>query len=265
MKKYAFLFLLFLIFSCSYLPPTREEALSNLKFDWTKDSTQHYDYYYEKNSITSNYIDSTKFYYEKGFIKLLEYLGIHSYDKKLSMFMLDSRDRMEQLVGMKTNGAAHPIDKTIYNIFNDTIKSYGNHETCHIIASDEWGRSQFAWIGEGLAVNSEDTWWQYELHSLANYLYNKEKLVSIEELVNNFHNYSNIITYPESGSFVKFIKEKYGLETIKKLYKEGTIVFENQLNKNLYIIEQEWLKEIKKFDYTNIRYEEKAIRFGLKL
>lgn len=264
MKKLILLLLFFINFSCSYLPPTREEALSKVDFHWTKDSTKHYNYYYEQNTITSNYIDSTKFYYEKEFSELLNYLGVQSYNKKLSVFMLDSRERMEKLVGITTNGAAHPEDGTFYNVFNQNIGSFDKHEACHIIAASEWGRCYAAWIGEGLAVGSDGVWWSYELHSLANYLYKKGKLLQIKELIENFHNYSDIITYPESGSFVKFIKEKYGLDLIKNLYKEGAIAFEKRLNKNLSVIEGEWLEEIKKYDIANIRYEERAIKHGIK-
>jgi hypothetical protein len=264
MKKLILLLLLVFNYSCSYLPPTRELALSNVNFNWAKDSTKHYNYYYESNSITSKYLDSTKYYYEKEFGDLLKYLGVLNYDKKLNLFMVDSNERMEQLIGIKTNGAVNPKDGTVYNLFNQKIQSYGNHEICHIIASSEWGECKDAWIGEGLAVNSDGVWWLYELHSLANYLRNKGKLIPIKELIENFHNYSEIITYPESGSFVKYIKEKYGLDLIKNLYREGAIAFEKKLHKSTSDIEREWLNEIKKYECANIRYEEKAIKYGVK-
>ncbi|MFA7418280.1 MAG: hypothetical protein WCZ90_01240 [Melioribacteraceae bacterium] len=265
MKLQILLFFLIINISCSYLPPTRKETLSKSNFQWKTDSTKHYIFYYEQYTITPNYVDSTKLYYERGFNELLNYLGVSSNDKKYNVFLVSTNERMELLVGRKTNGAAHPDDGTFYTLLNQNKITFDKHEACHVIASSEWGRGNEAWISEGLAVGSNGAWWSYELHSLAKYLHQKDKLVPIKELIRNFHSYNNLITYPESGSFIIYIKERYGLKFIKSLYKEGAIAIENQLNKSISIIESEWLNEIKKYDSAKILYEEKVIKYGANL
>lgn len=263
---------MFTLSSCSliqfsgYNPPAKDKALSNSAFNWQKDSTEHFNFYYNSKYIPNSYVDSAKIIFEKEFPELLEFLGVKKYKEKLNLFMVHSRKDMGKLVGMETNGIANIEDNTVYSVFNESIKTYGKHEFCHIISCNEWGMYKEIWLSEGLAVNSDDNWWGYNLHSLANYLDAKGKLIPIKKMVENFHKYNSLITYPESGSFVKYIKEKYGLYVIKELWKEGAVVFENKLNKNISSIEQEWLQEIRKYKYDNINYEEKVfMKFGTKL
>lgn len=264
MKVYFVSIIVMILTSCSliqiggYNPPSRYESLSNSSYDWQKDSTIHFNYYYESKSICANYIDSTKIYMEKGFPELLEFLGVQKYKSKLNLFMVDSRKKMKEIIGMETNGIANVEDNTVYSIFNANIKTYGKHEFCHVITCNEWGIYKEIWLSEGLAVNSDNNWWGYDLHSLANYLKVKGKLIPIEDIVENFYKYDSFITYPESGSFVKYIKEKYGLDIIKELWKVGRIGFENKLSKNISEIEKDWIQEINKHDYAKIDYEGKV-------
>ncbi len=249
-----------------YNPPSRTEVLSNSIYTWISDSTTHFNYYYELNSICTNYIDSTKIYMEKGYPELLEFLGVKNYRSKLNLFMVDSRERIKKIIGMETNGIAKVDDNTVYSVFNSTIKTYGKHEFCHVITCNEWGMYKEIWLSEGLAVNSDNKWWGFEIHSLANYLKARGKLIPIEDVIESFHKYESFITYPECGSFVKYIKEKYGLDIIKELWKLGRIGFENKLGKNISEIEKEWIQEINKHNYAKIDYEEKVfVTFRQKL
>jgi hypothetical protein len=171
--------------------------------------------------------------------------------------MIDARDKLKSIVGMETNGIANVEDNTVFSIFNDKVKTFGIHEFCHIIMINEWGKTNQVWLSEGLAVCSDNEWWGFDLHSLANYLLNKGKLVPSKELIVNFYKYQSSISYPQCGSIVKFIKEKYGLDILKDLWKKGTSAFEKTLNKNFYSIEQEWLEEIKQYENPEIDYLEK--------
>ena len=272
MKIYLLSILMLILSSCSliqfgtYNPPSKVETLSNSSFRWQKDSTKHFNFYYDSRFIPNGYVDSAKVIFEKEYPELLRFLGVKKYKEKLNLFMVDSRKDMGKLIGMETNGIASPKDNTVYSIFNANVKTYGKHEFCHVISINEWGMYKEVWLSEGLAVNSDDNWWGYDLHSLANYLYSKNKLIPIKEIIKNFHKYESLITYPECGSFVKYIKDKYGLALVKELWKDGATVFEKRLDKNISSIEQEWLQEIKKHNYTNIDYGKKVFaKFGTKL
>ncbi len=243
-----------------YNPPTKNEALAKTGYAWQKDSTEHFNFYYESKFIPAADVDTAKKKYERDYPELLAFLGVKNYNHKLNLFMLDSRESMKKLIGTETNGVAKPEDNTVYSIFNSSVKTFGKHEFCHVISINEWGMYKEAWLSEGLAVNSDNEWWGYDLHALANYLNAKGKLIPVKKIIENFHNYESTITYPECGSFVRYIKEKYGLEAIKDLWKEGSKGFENKLNKSIPEVEKDWLQEISKYDYSKINYEEKIFK-----
>ncbi|OIP60069.1 MAG: hypothetical protein AUK34_07035 [Ignavibacteria bacterium CG2_30_36_16] len=273
MKKYLIIGFAFLISSCSliqfggYNPPTKDELLSNSAYKWQKDSTDNFNYYYDPITMSQEYVDSAKIYFERNYPKLLKFLGIKEYRNKLNLFMVESRPKMKNIIGMETNGIANAKDNTVYSLFNANVKTYGMHEFCHVISINEWGGMyKEIWLSEGLAVNSDNIWWGFELHALANYLQHKGKLIPLAELVEKFHDYNNFISYPECGSIVKYLNEKYGIELIRELWKNGSIVFENKLHKSIKSIEEEWLQEINKHDYTAINYGEKIFAlYGEKL
>ncbi|MBU1679658.1 MAG: hypothetical protein KKD86_12555 [Bacteroidetes bacterium] len=262
-----------LLASCSliqiggyYNPPSRIEVLSNTKYIWEEDSTENFYFLYESDTESQQYLDSAKDFFEKGYSKILSFLELKSYDKKLTLFMIDSYSKMHDLIGWKSNGIAKPEDNTVFQIFNDSIRTFGMHEFCHVISFNEWGKFEEIWVSEGLAVSSDDKWWNFELHSLVNYLYANNKFVPIKKIISDFHSHSDLYSYPECGSFIKFIKSKYGLEFVKSLWSEGEIAFYNHLQKDVSEIENEWLEEIRKYDYLKIDYSEKVYsKLGIRL
>jgi len=241
-----------------YKPHNKDDLLSNKTYNWQKVATQHFDIYFESGFMPNNYVDSAKTIFERKYSELLKSLEIATYDSRLNLFMIDTRDKMKNIVGMETNGLANVEDNTVFSIFNDNVKTFGIHEFCHIITMNDWGKTDQIWLSEGLAVCSDNAWWSFDLHSLADYLLIKGKLVPVKELIENFYKCQSSISYPQSGSFVKFIKEKYGLDILKNLWKNGTSVFQKSLNKSLSSIEQEWLEEIKKHENSNIDYLDKV-------
>lgn len=274
MKKYLLIGFAFLISSCSlirfggYNPPPKDELLSNSEYNWQKDSTEKFNYYYDPITMPQEYVDSAKLYFERNYPKLLQFLGLKEYRSKLTLFMVESRQKMKSIIGMETNGIANAKDNTVYSLFNANVKTYGMHEFCHVISINEWGGMyKEIWLSEGLAVNSDNIWWGFELHALANYLRHKGKLIPFAELVEKFYDYNNFISYPECGSIVKYLNEKYGIELIRELWNNGaSIVFENKLHKSIKTIEEEWLQEISKHDYAAINYGEKIFAlYGEKL
>lgn len=255
-------FLVFSIQGCytGFHVPTKHQALYGTAYNWQHDSTAHFDYYYEQSSPSAYYADSVKIYFEQMYPELLNFLEVNNYPNRLNLFMVGSRIKMKELIGIETNGYGYAEDNTVYSVFNKEIKTFGKHEFCHVICYNCWeGWYKEIWISEGLAVASDNSWWGFELHSLSNYLHARNKLIQIRKLIDNFHNYNSLISYPEIGSFVKYIKEKYGTEIVKEIWKGGVKTLENKLNKRIEAIEDEWLSEIKKHDYKDVDYKEKVL------
>jgi hypothetical protein len=79
------------------------------------------------------------------------------------------------------------------------------------------------------------------------------KQIRILDVIHDFRR-NEIVSYPLSGSFIKFIYEKYGLETVLYCYKFGFTNIEQIINKKIDELEKEWRNEIKEWDYKTIDY-----------
>jgi hypothetical protein len=143
-----------------------------------------------------------------------------SYNKYLS------RSHMGDLTGnYNTNGFANPETFEIH-----TLWPRDNHEVVHLYSS-LFGRPVARW-NEGLAVAFQTNppsgdfvprWSGTPVHDLARQFRQSGRLIAIADLLatNDFRRFDPNVTYPEAGSFVRFVLDTYGLETLKRLFGLG--------------------------------------------
>jgi len=142
-------------------------------------------------------------------------------------------------------------------VYGDTIKAIGGHETCHALSHTLWGKPHGLWLDEGLAVYSDDQWRGLPLYSVAKVLLDKGKLLPVDDLLDNnwIKKYPDMVTYPELGSFVKFLYEKYGLDAVKNIWQNGAKNADSAFGKNISTLEAEWRGELAKVDASSIQYK----------
>ena len=100
---------------------------------------------------------------------------------------------------------------------------------------------------------------QYGLPRVAKWLLDRDRLVPVAGLVKNGwqQKHSNEVTYPQLGSFVKFVYEKYGMDPVKQLWKRGARDSQAALGKPLTDVEREWKAELGKVDASRLDYSAK--------
>jgi hypothetical protein len=179
------------------------------EFSWVSDHSANFAFYFERGTEAEREIDEVK------------------------SMMEDARLRLEPLLGFETNGAA--FGYAMAAIYNEKTTVLGEHELCHVAAVSLWGYPRGAWIDEGLAVYSDDQWWGLPLHSVAKGLLDRGELRPLRDLMqdSDMRMYPDTVTYTEVGSFIKFVYEKYGRDTVKRLWQRGTL-------KDLARMDQEW-------------------------
>jgi hypothetical protein len=64
-----------------------------------------------------------------------------------------------------------------------------------------------------------------------------------------------MISYPLLGSFIKFIDETYGRETIRLIWIKGNKRLQKYIGKNIHDLEKEWLEMLKSVTYNDITYQ----------
>jgi hypothetical protein len=133
------------------------------------------------------------------------------------------RGQMGAITGRgNTNGYAEPSASTIH-----TIWPTDNHEVVHVYAGP-WG-SPAALFVEGLAVAHQANppagiftprWNGTPVHELARRFRSQGQLLPIASIAESvaFRSRDAEITYPQSGSFVRFLIDTEGIAPMRRLY-----------------------------------------------
>lgn len=238
-----------------FAAPSADELLKRKGFAWKSAVTEHLRLHFEPNSFAETRIEDLKRWQEKSFRTNLQLLKISGYLYQTDIFIVASRGRMKQLIGEETNGVAYPDKKIVCLIFNEKLNGSSSHELMHVMAGNVWGLKFKPWINEGFAIYSDDNWHGYRLHDLNKYFLLNKKLIPIEKLVADFKSGADTISYPQAGSFVKYLYEEYGVEKVKDLWKSGRVRdFKQVLGKDIFILEKEWHGKLLEADATKIKY-----------
>ena len=186
--------------------------------------------------------------------RINQILIIESLDFKFAYFFVNSSNSMKLIANKyEGQGIAFVDSKVVVEQAHSNSNGYGAHELFHLIIYHYTGvLPKDGFTSEGFAVFSDDKWWGYDLHSVANYILNN-KQIRILDVIQDFRR-NEIVSYPISGSFIKFIYEKYGLETVLYCYKHGIINIEQVIHKKIDELEKEWRNEIRGWDYSKIDY-----------
>lgn len=133
------------------------------------------------------------------------------------------RQHMGRLTGnFSTNGYADAASFTVH-----TVWPTDNHEVVHLY-SLEWGMP-VALFSEGFAVAHSTNpaagdfrakWNGTPVHDAARQLRASGRLIAIVELATttSFRRFDANVTYPQAGSFVRFVIDREGLDRMKVLF-----------------------------------------------
>lgn len=174
---------------------------------WKKRETDRFVLYFEGPDAPS---DDDVADLESHLRKIEQALGI-SHPGKIPYYRYSSKERKEALTG---NGAnAHFEGGAVHA---DSWKD--RHEIVHVI-DPQLGKS-VVFLKEGLAVHLAGAWGGQDLHSYTKLLANKDELLPIGQLLDDvaFRNFPPEVTYPQAGSFVRYLIELFGVDRFKKLY-----------------------------------------------
>jgi hypothetical protein len=142
----------------------------------------------------------------------------------------------------------------VTGVASEKINSiYSNHELFHVVAMNLWGVPDI-WVNEGMAVYSDNKWHGYDLFQLTKYLVDNDRYVSLNKLIKNFRKVDDLISYPLTGSFVKYVDETYGRETLIRIWKSKTKYLRRLTGRTIKELEGDWLAKIRAIDYKDIKY-----------
>lgn len=186
--------------------------------------------------------------------RTLAFLDLEDPRERYTFAIVGSRRRMKDLLGVAPQAMANPDQRLVVG---EPAALEVAHELAHIVSIRALGRSE-TWLQEGLSVAVDDRWFDQDLHALAHHLQIRGVLRPIRALARDFSTHDTLITYPQAGSFVKFLKETYGAAAFKAFWRSGHGDAAKAYGKELDQLEQEWLRIISKVPDGSIRYQIRA-------
>ena len=213
--------------------------------------TAHFNIYYEsnENDFERLYLPLLHEYY---YSEIRNVLGIKE-EIKIDSYIFNNDIEKGEFIGSVNADIAKPWQKQIY-ITKHSIDRTLKHELVHAISyslSNSFLKLPYHFnpaLLEGLAMAIENDFAGVPIHYAA-YQIIKTYPIKIEDLFSGFSffgNYSSI-SYVVSGSFLKFIFEKYGNVKLIMLYKNGA--FQDIYKKNISQLSEEYIKYLDNLGY----------------
>lgn len=173
-------------------------------------------------------------------------LAVEPLDEPIRTYLYPDNDSKEQVTGNGGNGHANSANYEVHEVYGDDVQAVGAHEDVHVIAWHRIGETDFALMGEGLAVMVDGEWWGDPLDYWVAYHRDAGSLPSLPVLIDDFWSVDDGTTYPVAGHFVQFVIDEWGIDTLKDLYVqpdlEAALVAE--LGLDLSELEALWLASV---------------------
>ncbi|MFA5806510.1 MAG: hypothetical protein WC879_17905, partial [Melioribacteraceae bacterium] len=183
-----------------------------------------------------------------------------STNHKIDSYIFRDRNQKRILLGAGNADIAKPWLYQIYlnsSNYEETLK----HELVHVLGG-EFGTTIFRIADnfspsmiEGFAMAIENNDDGYPVHYLAKLAYQAGYKFPVNELFSglNFFTKTSSISYIYSGSFIKYLSDKYGVEKIKKLY--GDSDFTKIYGKNISTFALEYDAFLKNYQIDFNKYK----------
>ncbi|MHB2148433.1 peptidase MA family metallohydrolase [Calditrichota bacterium LG25] len=247
-KPAAVLTMLLTAFSCSRIfAPDGYETDKN----WQVAETAHFFFYYRTGSFAEQHLDSIIAIEESAYEHIMKTLELN-YSGAISVYIYNS----PQDAGWeKTGGRAYPRTETVEAVYSPTSKSIGVkgaacHEITHVMTWNALGEPGTQFFSEGIAVAMDGEWRSsadtiVSVHQWTKKFLLEGTLPALNELIGNWNGVPGSISYPVSGSFVRFLLEEYGAEKLKQLFYRATPdnfndEFQRIYHASLPSVEQRW-------------------------
>ena len=213
-----------------------------------KRSSKHFDVYCFPGTAAAKDLDRIVEAREKACSRIAEFLGTRPAGR-ITLVLFEDKDTKFKHTGHQGMGWA--TGQMMVEVYNSQGRVDPCHETTHVVAA-QIGNPP-ALLNEGLAVYMQDghKWKGEHVDVTASRLLERRKLTPLTQLITRNEIGSRRddgrVAYPQSGSFVKFIIERYGRDQFLKLYgklkvgaEDNSSRFEQVLDVPLETAEKQW-------------------------
>ena len=219
--------------------PDARALESKRGFDWVLDTTDHFILHLQRGSSAAARTGLLGFQLDRARERTLQILNVKDFPDRIDVFAVSSRDRMDELVGRSIDGIAFYRSKVITLVLGDSVSGSPAHEVFHVIAMNVWGVGP-VWLNEGLSVHAAGNWRGRDVHAIARELKARGQLATLEQLTKDFRTLPPQTAYPQAGSLVRFIRERYNPEALHALWLENDNEFTRLAGIDLAAMDRLW-------------------------
>jgi hypothetical protein len=223
------------------------ELLADARYTWITDSTVHTRVHYLAGTPAADSLARLKRDLEVSWTTAATFTGGTPIDRVIDVFAVPTREMVGQAAGL-------PIQTNALNFWDQRVivgwitarATLGPHEFVHIMAHDAWGSPSEWWLGEGVAV-AAGPWNGVDVDVYTRCLRTTGKLMPLRMIVPAMRNPGDQTAraaYPEAGSFVRFLIERYGREKVARIYSSGAAALPAIYGRSLPELEAEWQQHL---------------------
>ena len=163
-------------------------------------------------------------------------------EAKLELFLVDTREDMQRLMGRPIGGFAQPGELTAAFVAGPGYHPFFKHELTHAYASVRWGTLVAGeWLTEGLAALAQGACQGHEIDELAAGYLAKGEMPPLRTLTKQFRDFPELPSYLAAASVVSFMERESDMGAIRNLWRGiGEGVGEHPLGKNGEDREARW-------------------------
>ena len=243
-------------FGCGSLIVTQKSVESlevRRGFTWETHELDGFVIYVEPGSVASQNRDAIADEGRTAREHVLAYLQEPVYEPTVSMFIVDSRDRMKDLVGRRSNGTGYYTSNAVCVVRSDEMRSITTHELLHVVAMNLWDVPE-RWVNEGMAVDATGAWHGHDPDAVCKVLRDRGELPSLQDLTRRFNGLPGLASYPAAGSFVGYLRNTYGLVTVRQVWDGGRRELLDATGLDLDALEAAWFDVVERADTEGVDY-----------
>ncbi len=222
-------------------------------FTWETHELEDFVIYVEPGSAPSRDTGEIGAEVRRARQRVQAYLQEPAYEPTVSVFVVDTRERMKDLIGRPSNAIAFYRSNSLCLVWSDTLRGGATHELLHVVATNLWGVPE-RWVNEGMAVDAAGPWRGHDPHAVCKKLLTRDELPSLREITRRFNRLPALAAYPAAGSFVRYLRETHGLETVHEVWDGGRDALPAATGMDLAPLEAAWLDVVEQTDAEGLDY-----------
>lgn len=234
-------------------------ARTRAGFRWSMRRSPHFVILSEPNTLSSADLDSITTAAERARAGDLALLGARGPAAPTNLYLVASRARMSDLIGLPVGGFGGGGDAAQFVASPGELPPL-RHELMHLLARTAWGQPWRRWVDEGIATSAPGSCDGYDLHELVNDLQRRREAVPIATMEEDYGTVSDLVTYVEGGSFAQFVAERFGKDALHDLWSRGLAGLTGRTGMDAAALESAWQARIAEPRYQRRRVDWNAIR-----